>query len=132
DGLGPATRPVHQDDWLFAGRGRGARPRGTKLHAAAAFGGLCVGIHGEPGYRTEPFQSAELLARELITKLRQAFRWQAGEQYAVLVNSLGGTTVMENLVFNRDVRELLALQPITVASIMSATSCRPMACTGCR
>lgn len=74
-----------------------------------------VGIHGEPGYRTEPFQSAELLARELITKLRQAFRWQAGEQYAVLVNSLGGTTVMENLVFNRDVRELLALQPITVA-----------------
>lgn len=74
-----------------------------------------VGIHGEPGYRTERFVSAELLARELTTKLRQAFRWQAGEDYAVLVNSLGGTTVMENFGFNRDVRELLALEPMHVA-----------------
>lgn len=74
-----------------------------------------VGIHGEPGYRTEPFQSAELLARELVAKLKQSFHWQAGDHYAMLVNSLGGTTVMENMVFNADVRELLSLEPLDVA-----------------
>lgn len=73
-----------------------------------------VGIHGEPGYRREPFQSSERLAQELVSKLRLNFRWHAGDHYAVMVNSLGGTTPLELMVFNNDVHELLDLDAVTV------------------
>ena len=73
-----------------------------------------VGIHGEPGYRRESFQSSELLAQELISKLRLNFKWHAGDHYAVFVNSLGGTTPMELMVFNNDVHELLKLAALEI------------------
>jgi dihydroxyacetone kinase len=79
---------------------------------AVAYG---VGIHGEPGYRVEPYTSSELLARELVGKLRQSFRWQRGDQLAVFINSLGGTAVMEQMIFASDVEQLLALEPVSVA-----------------
>ncbi|WP_125571523.1 DhaKLM operon coactivator DhaQ [Lacticaseibacillus songhuajiangensis] len=78
---------------------------------AVAYG---VGIHGEPGYRVEPYTSSELLARELLGKIRQSFRWQAGDQLAVFINSLGGTAVMEQMIFASDVQQLLALEPVAV------------------
>lgn len=73
-----------------------------------------IGIHGEPGYRREPFQSSELLAQELISKLHLNFQWHAGDHYAVFVNSLGGTTPMELMVFNNDVHELLTLAALEI------------------
>lgn len=73
-----------------------------------------VGIHGEPGYHEETFRSSELLANELVDKLRINFHWQAGDHFAVLVNSLGGTTTMETLVFANDIRQLLALGNVQV------------------
>lgn len=73
-----------------------------------------IGIHGEPGYRREPFQSSERLAQELISKLRLNFKWHADDHYAVFVNSLGGTTPMELMVFNNDVHELLTLAALTI------------------
>jgi dihydroxyacetone kinase len=56
-----------------------------------------------------------LLARELVGKLRQSFRWQRGDQLAVFINSLGGTAVMEQMIFASDVEQLLALEPVSVA-----------------
>lgn len=74
-----------------------------------------IGIHGEPGYRKEEFKSSELLARELIAKLRLNFQWYKGDTFVVLINSLGGTTPIENLIFNNDVCSLLALDNINIA-----------------
>ncbi|MFC6181706.1 DhaKLM operon coactivator DhaQ [Lactiplantibacillus daowaiensis] len=71
-----------------------------------------IGIHGEPGYRKEPFQSSERLAQELISKLKLNFNWQPNDHYAVLVNSLGGTPPLELMVFNHDVHELLQLNQL--------------------
>ena len=33
-----------------------------------------IGIHGEPGYRMVPFESSELLAVELINKIKMKFK----------------------------------------------------------
>lgn len=74
-----------------------------------------IGIHGEPGYRTEPLHSSERLAIELVNKLKSQFKWQKGDQFAMMVNGLGGTPLMELFVFSNDVRRLLALEGIDVS-----------------
>ncbi|MEG0255849.1 MAG: dihydroxyacetone kinase subunit DhaK [Vagococcus sp.] len=66
-----------------------------------------VGIHGEPGYRKEKLQPSKDLAKELVEKLKGEFSWKTGEKYAVLVNGLGGTPLMEQFVFMNDVKERL-------------------------
>lgn len=67
-----------------------------------------VGIHGEPGYRREKIKPSKELAKELIERLKEEFQWKNGDQYAVLVNGMGGTPLMEQFVFMNDVRNLLA------------------------
>lgn len=66
-----------------------------------------VGIHGEPGYRREKLQPSRDLATELVTQLKKDFNWNAGDEYAVLVNGMGATPLMEQFVFMNDVKELL-------------------------
>lgn len=34
-----------------------------------------IGIHGEPGYRMRSFESSEVLAVELINKIKMKFKW---------------------------------------------------------
>ena len=66
-----------------------------------------VGIHGEPGYRREKLQPSKDLAKELVDKLKEAFNWNSGDEYAVLVNGMGATPLMEQFVFMNDVKKLL-------------------------
>jgi len=66
-----------------------------------------VGIHGEPGYRREELQPSKDLAKELVDKLKDEFNWAEGDKYAVLVNGMGATPLMEQFVFMNDVKQLL-------------------------
>lgn len=66
-----------------------------------------VGIHGEPGYRREKLQPSRKLATELVERLKKAFDWSTGDEYAVLVNGMGATPLMEQFVFMNDVKQLL-------------------------
>lgn len=66
-----------------------------------------VGIHGEPGYRREKLQPSKDLAKELVDKLKSEFDWSENEEYAVLVNGMGATPLMEQFVFMNDVKKLL-------------------------
>jgi dihydroxyacetone kinase-like protein len=66
-----------------------------------------VGIHGEPGYRREKLQPSKDLAKELVDKLKNEFEWSEGEEYAVLVNGMGATPLMEQFIFMNDVKKLL-------------------------
>ena len=66
-----------------------------------------VGIHGEPGYRREKLQPSKNLAKELVDKLKGEFDWTNGDEYAVLVNGMGATPLMEQFVFMNDVKKLL-------------------------
>lgn len=66
-----------------------------------------IGIHGEPGYRKESMQPSRQLAEELTGKLLEAFEAKAGERYALLINGMGATPLMEQYVFANDVASLL-------------------------
>lgn len=73
-----------------------------------------VGIHGEPGYRREKLQDSKHLATELVGKLKEAHHMTAGEHFAVMVNGLGATPLMEQYVFMNDVLDLLAAENVEV------------------
>ncbi|ANI97317.1 dihydroxyacetone kinase subunit DhaK [Pediococcus pentosaceus] len=67
-----------------------------------------VGIHGEPGYRREKLQPSKALVEELVGKLNQEFKFEKGDQVAVLVNGMGATPLMEQYIFMNDVLNKLA------------------------
>lgn len=73
-----------------------------------------VGIHGEKGYRKEAFKSSEQLAIELVNKLKRINHWHPNDHYAVLINGLGSTPLMEQYIFTNDVRRLLQLEQLTI------------------
>jgi len=73
-----------------------------------------IGIHGEEGYRSEPFHSSEALANELINKLLVQYEQPTNKKFALLINGLGTTTIMEQYIFSNDVRRLLKLEEIEV------------------
>ena len=66
-----------------------------------------IGIHGEPGYRKESMQPSRQLAEELTGKLLEAFEAKTGERYALLINGMGATPLMEQYVFANDVASIL-------------------------
>ena len=74
-----------------------------------------IGIHGEPGYRKESMQPSRQLAEELTGKLLEAFEAKAGERYALLINGMGATPLMEQYVFANDVASILGDAGLNVA-----------------
>ncbi|MBS6885296.1 MAG: dihydroxyacetone kinase subunit DhaK [Streptococcus salivarius] len=74
-----------------------------------------IGIHGEPGYRKESMQPSRQLAEELSGKLLEAFEAKAGERYALLINGMGATPLMEQYVFTNDVASILGDAGLDVA-----------------
>lgn len=73
-----------------------------------------VGIHGEPGYKKEKMKMSVEIADEMVQKLKDAFSWSEQEKYAVLVNGLGGTPLMEQYVFMNDVLNALDKEKLDV------------------
>ncbi len=74
-----------------------------------------IGIHGEPGYRKESMQPSRQLAEELTGKLLEAFEAKEGERYALLINGMGATPLMEQYVFANDVASILGDAGLEVA-----------------
>lgn len=73
-----------------------------------------IGIHGEPGYRKESMQPSRQLAEELTGKLIEAFGAKTGERYALLINGMGATPLMEQYIFANDVASLLGAAGLDV------------------
>lgn len=73
-----------------------------------------IGIHGEPGYCKESMQPSRLLAEELTGKLIEAFEAKTGERYALLINGMGATPLMEQYIFANDVANLLGAAGLDV------------------
>lgn len=61
-----------------------------------------VGIHSEPGYRREKIKPSKDLVEELYGKLNDEMKLDANKKYAVLVNGMGATPLMEQYVFCHD------------------------------
>lgn len=80
-----------------------------------------IGIHGEAGYRKEHWQKSELMAREIVNKMRLNFRWQKKENVALLVNNIGKISPMEELTFTADITELLELEGLNIPFIKTGS-----------
>jgi dihydroxyacetone kinase-like protein len=61
-----------------------------------------VGIHSEPGYRREKIKPSKDLVEELIGKLNDEMHLDKNKKYAVLVNGMGATPLMEQYIFSHD------------------------------
>ncbi|PEY29950.1 DhaKLM operon coactivator DhaQ [Bacillus cereus] len=80
-----------------------------------------VGIHGEKGYRKEVLSSSEKLAIELMNKLKSIYRWKKGDKFAILINGLGATPLMEQYIFTNDIRRLCELEGLDIRFVKVGT-----------
>ncbi|MBJ8030193.1 DhaKLM operon coactivator DhaQ [Bacillus cereus group sp. N21] len=80
-----------------------------------------VGIHGEKGYRKEVLSSSEKLAIELMNKLKSIYRWKKGDKFAILINGLGATPLMEQYIFANDIRRLCELEGLDIRFVKVGT-----------
>ncbi|HDR7655024.1 MULTISPECIES: DhaKLM operon coactivator DhaQ [Bacillus] len=80
-----------------------------------------VGIHGEKGYRKEALSSSEILAIELMNKLKSIYRWRKGDNFAILINGLGATPLMEQYIFANDIRRLCELEGLHITFVKVGT-----------
>lgn len=72
-----------------------------------------MGIHGEPGIRRGPLLAADTLADEMLSTLLKDGGLKAGDQVAVMLNSLGATPLEELFILWRRVQSGLAAQNIS-------------------
>ena len=63
----------------------------------------------------ESMQPSRQLAEELTGKLLEAFEAKSGERYALLINGMGATPLMEQYVFANDVASILGDAGLDVA-----------------
>lgn len=73
-----------------------------------------VGIHGEPGRKTEKLQSADDLAVRIVKDLIEDLGLKKGEDVALLVNGFGATPLSELYLFNNSVSNALEKQGISI------------------
>ncbi|WP_432739495.1 dihydroxyacetone kinase subunit DhaK [Ligilactobacillus agilis] len=62
-----------------------------------------VGIHSEPGYRRETIKPSKDLVAEMLAKIDASLDLKSDKKYAVLVNGMGATPLMEQYIFSNDV-----------------------------
>ncbi len=73
-----------------------------------------VGIHGEPGRKTEKLQSADQLAKRIVKDLIDDLGVKKGDEVALLINGFGATPLMELYLFNNSVSNELEKAGISI------------------
>ena len=74
--------------------------------------GMC--IHGEPGVWNGPIKTADELAEESVNEILADMPLTAGDEVALLINGLGGTSLEELYILNNSVRKQLDAKGIKV------------------
>ncbi|WDT66218.1 dihydroxyacetone kinase subunit DhaK [Companilactobacillus crustorum] len=72
-----------------------------------------IGIHNERGYAVEKIKPSKELVHELIEKIIDEFNDKSGA-FAILVNGMGGTPLMEQYIFANDVLNELNDKKVSV------------------
>ncbi len=73
-----------------------------------------MGIHGEPGMKREPLQSADEISERMTTAILDDLQPEAGDRLAVMVNGLGATPPEELYIMYRKVHDLLSERGLSV------------------
>jgi dihydroxyacetone kinase-like protein len=77
-----------------------------------------MGIHGEPGVRRGPLETADQIAAELSRAVIDDLPFERGDQVAVLVNGLGATPKEELYILYRGVATHLAEAGLRVHRVL--------------
>ena len=89
-----------------------------------------MGIHGEPGVRRGPLQSADATVDEMMDAILAEMGAEADERVAVLVNSLGATPLMELYILNRRVSQRLQQAGLAVHRTLVGPFCTSLEMAG--
>ena len=73
-----------------------------------------MGIHGEPGVMRGALASADETVDMILDQIFSEMRPVSGDKVAVLVNSLGGTPLMELYILYRRVEQRLAAKGVEI------------------
>nr|WP_281274579.1 dihydroxyacetone kinase subunit DhaK [Brevibacillus nitrificans] len=73
-----------------------------------------MGIHGEPGIHRGTIETADEVAKSLVSTILQDLPIEAGAEVSVLINGLGATPLEELYVIYRSVHRLLAEKGIHI------------------
>ncbi len=73
-----------------------------------------VGIHGEPGRRRVPMESADAIAAELVGAILKDLALPTGQRVILLVNGFGGTPLLELYVLVNAAQKILLAADIQV------------------
>ena len=74
-----------------------------------------MGLHGEPGIRRAPLETADELATDLVGAIFADLSLCKGDEVAVLINGLGSTSQMELYLLHRKTQHILADAGIKIA-----------------
>lgn len=74
-----------------------------------------IGIHGEPGRFREPLRPADELVERLMGPILDDLPFQSGDRVICLVNSMGGTPLLELYIAYRKVAAMCQERGITIA-----------------
>ena len=91
---------------------------------------LGMGIHGEPGVARGPLQSADEVVDQILDRIFAEWPAKAGDEVAVLVNSLGSTPPMELYIMNRRVKQRLDEARIAVHRTWVGNYCTSLEMAG--
>jgi dihydroxyacetone kinase len=76
-----------------------------------------MGIHGEPGVRRGPLDSADSIADELVSAIADDLPYEPGDEVAVLVNGLGATPKEELYILYRRAAQLLRMRSLKIGPV---------------
>ncbi|WP_448576679.1 dihydroxyacetone kinase subunit DhaK [Thermomicrobium sp.] len=74
-----------------------------------------IGIHGEPGRYREPLRPADEIVERLMEPILSDLPFREGDRVICMVNSMGGTPLLELYIVYRKVAAMCAERGITIA-----------------
>lgn len=89
-----------------------------------------MGIHGEPGVSRGPLKSADAVTDSLMEQILHEMSPQRGDRVAVLINSLGSTSLMELYIINRRVNQILKDKGVIVYASWVGPYCTSLEMAG--
>jgi phosphoenolpyruvate---glycerone phosphotransferase subunit DhaK len=89
-----------------------------------------IGIHGEPGVTRQPLETADAAADRIFDRLMAEMELPPGARVALLVNSLGGTPMMELFILNRRIQQRLTARNIEVTRCLVGHYCTSLDMVG--
>lgn len=90
-----------------------------------------LGIHGEPGSERTQVMSARETVSRLLSKTLESASLVEGDSVAVMLNNLGGTSVMEMTLVAGEVIRQLQMKKIDVSRMWCGTFLTSMEMPGC-